>query len=442
MKKKSISLLQELIRNKCVNYDTPESGQEIKSVNTLAKYFDSYNLSEYEVLESVEGRANLLIKISGSEKSPSLMYQNHLDVVPATPEDWQVDPYEGVIKDNWIWGRGAIDMLMFTASQAVAFAHLINNEFKPKGDFYFLAVADEEGGGTYGAKWLVENHPDKIGADFMMGEFGGTMIETPTGWKNTVMFGEKGTGWTSLNIKGTPGHGSAPYKADNAIETMAKILDKIRKNPPDTVVTEEWKLMVEGFGRGRIFQYLMTHRPTLNILMSLLGRRDPGQVKALHSLTRMTITPTKSNAGEKANVIPDRSYLGFDIRLLPGQDYEYVKKYFNKTLGKLMDKVELNQDLYWPGTSDRWDTPLIDSIAKINKKYQPDTEIMPLFVGGGTDARFFRELGTKCYSTSILTKKVTSELMGQIFHGIDERVPVEAVENTTLFFKDLALDFL
>ena len=100
-----------------------------------------------------------------------------------------------------------------------------------------------------------------------------------------------------------------------------------------------------------------------------------------------------------------------------------------------MDKVELNQDLYWPGTSDNWDTPLIDSIAKINKKYQPDTEIIPLFVGGGTDARFIRELGTKCYSTFILTKIVTSEVMGQIIHGIDERVPVEAVENTTLFFK-------
>ncbi|MFV2015215.1 MAG: M20/M25/M40 family metallo-hydrolase, partial [Candidatus Heimdallarchaeota archaeon] len=442
MKKESVTLLQDLIRNKCVNYDTQESGQEIRSVKTLIKYFDFYNLSEHEVLEKAEGRANLLIKIPGEAKSKSLMFQNHLDVVPANASDWQVDPFDGVIKDGWIWGRGAIDMLIFTASQAVAFAHLHNNGFKPKGDFIFLAVADEEGGGDYGAKWLVDAHPEKIRCDYMLGEFGGAMIDTPSGWKNSVMFAEKGPAWTSVTVKGTPGHGSAPYKSDNAIIKVNKIIDKINKNDPPIVITKEWKQFVKGLDRGKILEYMLTHKLPLKMLMLLMEKKDVDMVKAIYSLTRMTITPTKISAGYKANVIPDRATVGFDIRLLPGQDYSDVERYFNKTLGKSMDKVELKKELYFPGTSEEWDNVLVDSIRKVNKIHQPNTDIIPLFVSGTTDARFFRELGTKCYSTSIMTEKVTSELMGQIFHGIDERVPIEAVEKSTLFFKDLATEFL
>ncbi|MHA2098310.1 MAG: M20/M25/M40 family metallo-hydrolase, partial [Candidatus Kariarchaeaceae archaeon] len=434
--------LQDLIRNKCVNFDTQESVQDIKSVNTLIKYFESYNLTEFEVLEPAEGRANLLLKIPGNAKSPSLMFQNHLDVVPATPSDWSVDPFEGVIKDDWVWGRGAIDMLIFSSSQAVAFAHLINNGFKPKGDFLFLAVADEESGGVYGAKWLVKEHPAKIRCDYLLGEFGGAMIDTPSGWKNSVMFAEKGPALSFLTVKGTPGHGSAPYKSDNAIITMNKIIDKINKNHPPIEITPEWIKFVSGLDRGRVLEYMLTHKIPLRILMSIMGSRNIDLVKAIYSLTRMTITPTTTEAGKKFNIIPDRATVGFDIRLLPGQNYKYVEDYFKNTLGDLMNKVELKQRTYFPGTSSDWDSPLVDTIRKTNKKFQPNTDIMPLFISATTDARFFRELGTKCYSTSILTEKVTTEVMAQVFHGIDERVPVEAVENTTIYFRDIALDFL
>ena len=274
----SVKLLQKLIQNRCENFEKEDSGNEIKSVNPLIEYFGTKGITDYEIFESAPTRGSILIKIQGTDvNTPSLMYQSHLDVVPAT-DGWTVDPFEGLIKDGWLFGRGALDMLYYTATQAVAFAHLLESGWKPKGDFYYLAIADEEGGGEYGAKWLIENVSSKIQADYLISEFGGTMMTDADGNMNsTVMIAEKGVGWSKLEIRGEPGHGSTTYNAINAIEIASEILLNIQKSPPKTVITPAYSEFISQLNIGTLKEKLVTNSFFLdrmliyNILRPIIG---------------------------------------------------------------------------------------------------------------------------------------------------------------------------
>ena len=149
IQKTAIELLQKLIRNKCVNDGTADSGNELKSVNTLTKFFDSYGITSYEIFEPRETRANLLVTIEGTEAKKSFTLESHLDVVPVSG-NWSVDPFSGIIKENWLYGRGTLDMLMYTASGAVTLATLVQSGWKPNGTLNFFAVAVEEAGCVVG----------------------------------------------------------------------------------------------------------------------------------------------------------------------------------------------------------------------------------------------------------------------------------------------------
>ena len=138
----------------------------------------------------------------------------HTDVVPVNPDGWSRDPFGGEIVDGFVWGRGAVDMLNITASQAVAFRRLAESGFKPKGTLIYLAVADEEALGTWGASWLTEHERDAVYADYVLTESGGYQMPTSDGVRLPVLAAEKGTFWSKLRISGTPGHGSQPFRTD------------------------------------------------------------------------------------------------------------------------------------------------------------------------------------------------------------------------------------
>ena len=210
-------LLQHLIRNECVNDGTPASGHEIKSVETLESYLRTPGI-EMQRYEPMPGRGSLVLRIEGTDKTaPSLHLMGHTDVVPVTRASWRHDPFGGELIDGEVWGRGAIDMLDVTASMAVALKRLLASGFKPKGTLIYSAVADEEALGTYGAQWLTENKWDEVKSDYLVTEFGGVRMPIGTGAKMPIMTAEKGSQWTRLRVKGTPGHGSMPYKSDNAL---------------------------------------------------------------------------------------------------------------------------------------------------------------------------------------------------------------------------------
>ena len=240
-------LLQLLIRNQCVNDGTIASGEETRSVELLAGYLAG--AGDHEVFEPQPGRTSLVTRIEGTDpNAPSLLLMGHTDVVPVNPDGWSRDPFGAEIVDGFVWGRGAVDMLNLTASQAVAFRRLADSGFRPKGTLIYLAVADEEAQGVWGAHWLLDHERDAVYADYVLTESGGFQIPTPSGIRLPVLVGEKGTFWSKLTVRGTPGHGSQPFRTDNALVTAAEVVRRLAEYEPETQIHTAFRHFIEGLG--------------------------------------------------------------------------------------------------------------------------------------------------------------------------------------------------
>ena len=225
-------LLRTMIRNGCVNTGEAASGHEERSVAALEDFFASAGLS-CERYTSEPGRMSLITRIEGRDpKAPTLLLMGHTDVVPVTPSGWQRDPFGGELVDGIVWGRGAIDMLNLTSTMAVAMYRLAKSGWRPRGTLIYLAVADEEAGGFLGAGHLVEHHADAVKCDYVITESGGVPIPTKAGHTLKVTVGEKGGNWRRLTVHGTPGHGSRPFKTDNALVTAAKVVQRLAEYQP------------------------------------------------------------------------------------------------------------------------------------------------------------------------------------------------------------------
>src|SRR4051812_13438141 len=230
-------LLQDLIRNACVNDGTVSSGEEIRNADLLAGYLGDGGF-EVESFEPQPGRRSMLAKIEGSDPTaPTLLLMGHTDVVPVNVDGWTRDPFGAELdEDGMIWGRGAVDMLNLTATMAVAFRRLADSGFAPKGTLAYLAVADEEALGTWGADWLVDHQLDEVRADYVVTESGGFQMPGAHGTRLPVMVEEKGTYWSKLRVHGTPGHASSPFRTDNALVTAVEIVRRIAEFKPPTTI--------------------------------------------------------------------------------------------------------------------------------------------------------------------------------------------------------------
>ncbi|MDY7103365.1 MAG: M20/M25/M40 family metallo-hydrolase [Actinomycetota bacterium] len=209
----TVELLQTLIRNRCVNDGTPDSGHEVRSSDVLATFLEGSGL-DLQHYDAAPGRRSLVARIEGSDPgAPSLCLMGHTDVVPVNEAGWTRDPFGGELVDGEVWGRGAVDMLNLTSSMAVAFRELATSGFRPRGDLIYFAVADEESGSEYGARWMAEHHWDASGADYVLTEAGGLHSGPEDEPFVAVTVGEKGVGWRRLRCGGHPGTGrcrSAP----------------------------------------------------------------------------------------------------------------------------------------------------------------------------------------------------------------------------------------
>src|SRR5205085_548608 len=193
--------------------------------------------------EPVPGRGSVVARLEGSDPdAPTLLLMGHTDVVPVNPDRWHEDPFGGELKGGVVWGRGAIDMLNLTASMAAAVKRFGQSGRKLRGSLVYLGVADEEALGTHGAQWLVENEPDAVRADYVITESGGFRMPLPgaSGPKLPIMVGEKGTYWCRIRVRGTPGHGSMPFRTDNALVKAAEVVRRIGEYRPQTNIHEVW----------------------------------------------------------------------------------------------------------------------------------------------------------------------------------------------------------
>ena len=433
-------LLQQLIRNSCVNDGSRASGNEIRSADLLAGYFDGSGL-DIERYEPAPGRTSLVVRIEGRRPdAPSLMLMGHTDVVPANASRWRHDPFGGELIDDEVWGRGAIDMLNLTASMAVATRRLALEGFRPDGTLIYLAVADEEALGTWGAEHLATRELDAVRADYVLTESGGIPIPGGDGdLRLPVLVGEKGSCWCSLRVTGTPGHASLPYDTDNALVTAARVVQRLADHRPETQIHDTWRRFLAGMALpDEITAPLLDP----DRLVGALAGLPQGMARQFHACTHTTIAPTMAHGGTKTNVIPDQVDLQLDIRTLPGQTLPDVRAVLDEALGDLADRVEMIDAHDDPSTASPVDTPLWDSLGRTTTAFYGGSHLVPMLSVGATDARFFRRLGATAYGFGLFSQKLTFEDFGRMFHGDDERVDVESLRLSTELWQAVARDLL
>jgi len=432
-------LLQQLIRNGCVNDGTPESGFESRSTDVLRTYLEGGGL-DIETFEPTPGRASLVARIEGSDASaPSVLLMGHTDVVPAT-EGWTRDPFGGELVDGEVWGRGAVDMLNLTASMAVATKRLASTGWRPQGTLIYLAVADEEALGSHGAGWLTEHELDAVKADYVITESGGIPMPTAEGTRLPVIVGEKGTYWCRLVVHGTPGHASQPLRTDNALVTAAEIVRRIAEYRPETMIHDVWRRFVEGMAFPEELKQPLLDADALPALVQDLPL---GLARQAHACTHTTFAPTVLHGGTKTNVIPDRVELEVDIRTLPGQTGTDIRLMLDEALGDLADRVDVHVLTDDESTASPIDTPLWDALNRVSDALTPGgATCIPFLTVGATDARFFRRLGIPSYGYGLFSRHLTYEDYAVMFHGDDERVDVESLQLSTELWQALSRDVL
>jgi acetylornithine deacetylase/succinyl-diaminopimelate desuccinylase-like protein len=435
-------LLQQLIRNACVNDGTKGSGGESRSADLLAAYLDGFG-GELRRFEPAPGRASVLATIEGTDPTaPSLLLMGHTDVVPVNADRWREDPFAGELIDGEVWGRGAVDMLNLTASMAVAFRRAAADGFRPRGRLSYLAVADEEALGTFGAEWLTENAPDAVLADFVVTESGGFRMPLPSesGPKLPILVGEKGAFWRRIRVKGTPGHGSMPYRTDNALVTAAEVVRRLDAYRPQTKILDLWRRFVESSDLPDEMTALLLDPDRVEELTASFP--DIGLARMVHACTHTTFAPTVMRGGVKTNVIPDTVDLDLDIRTLPGESADDVTAMLQEALGDLFDRVDVLATTDDLASESPMDTPLWDSLSRVTEGLIPGSRTVPFILVGATDARFFRRKGVTAYGYGLFSERISFAQFASMFHGDDERVDVESLRLTTELWEGLIRDLM
>ena len=420
------NILSDLIR---INTTNPP-GNETEAAKYLARDLEKEGF-KCELFESALGRGSVVTRIKAVGEKPSLLLLSHLDVVAANPREWSVDPFGGIVKDGFVWGRGALDMKSMTAMEVMVMKLLKRRTVKLKGDVILAATADEEKGGEAGAGWLARNYPEKIRADFVINEGGGTAI--PTNGKNmfTINTAEKGILWFKVKAKGTPGHGSVPGAADNAILRMNKVVEKLGNYRSKMMFVPTVKQYLTEIAKEN--KLLQQHASSLlqnpdngDQILDTLAQKDKYMAEEIRAKLRMTITPTIIHGGIKENIIPSECEAVFDCRVLPGQSPTQA---MNEIRGLLKDvgleKLEFEVIQANEPSESSMVTPLYALIASALREFEPDCGVAPVLLTGGTDSRFFRKLGSVCYGFHPVRPDIPYGEMQKTVHGIDERISIE-----------------
>ena len=436
----TISLLSELIQNKCVN----PPGNEMKSIETVQRVLNEHGV-ESQIFESAPNRGNLVARIPGTDSGPRLMFgPAHVDVVPVENVDaWREDPFSGVVKEGFVWGRGALDMLFIVSAQVQVFIGLHEEGFQPRGDLILLVVSDEEAGGAYGAEWMVKNHPELIKTDYAITEAGGISIAPG---KVLFMTGEKGVARKRVSFRGKAGHGSMP-SSDNAVVKLSEAVHRLSRyeTPTTTVYLSH---VADGLGLGFIQRLMLTNPALLPFTLNRLRSREPMMAMLIHGLSRMTVSPNIVHGGVKVNVIPENAYVDLDIRTLPGQDEEYVMSQLRQALGPLADEATIEdivgaeRGFMSHGSASPSRSEFVDAMERAVRKKIPNGSLVSMIMPGASDSRFMREQGAEAYGFSLFDPETPPSQLTDLAHGANERISIKTLELTQGAYYHLAKDFL
>ena len=371
-----------------------------------------------QIIESIPGRASVVARFAGSDPSRSaLLLHGHLDVVPAEPSEWSVHPFSGEIKDGYVWGRGAVDMKDFDAMLLALVREWKRTGKVPPRDLVLLFTADEEAGGTYGAKHLIHHHPEIFeGVSHAIGEVGGFSVSMSNDLRlYLIMTAEKGIDWMRMKATGRPGHGSMMHE-DNAVTRLTQAVANIGNHNFPVEMTPAVRAFLNEVSE---FTGIDVNSDDPEAAVAKLGPL----ARIIGATLRNTANPTMLSSGYKANVIPSSAEATIDGRSLPGRSEELLEQ----LKGLAGDGIEFEYINNEGGVETPYEGHLVDAMASSLRELDPGARPVPYMLSGGTDGKQFAKLGINCFGFAPL--KLPADLdFAALFHGIDERVPVDALQ--------------
>jgi acetylornithine deacetylase/succinyl-diaminopimelate desuccinylase-like protein len=372
---------------------------------------------EPQILESHAKRASVVARISGTDPSrPALLIHGHLDVVPADADDWRVHPFSGEVSDGCVWGRGAVDMKDMDAMVLAVIRQRLAEGRRPSRDIVLAFLADEEAGGRWGARWLVEEHSDLFeGVTEAIGEVGGFSATIGGRRLYLIQTAEKGIAWLRLTARGTAGHGSM-IQPDNAVTTIAEAVARIGRHEWPARETEAAYAFLREACAALGIEF------TPNELPAVLAKLGP-MAKMVGATVANTANPTRLAAGYKVNVVPQVATAEVDGRFLPG----YEDEFFAEVDGLLGSGVQREFVHHEIAVETSFDGDLLAAMSAAILSQDPDGRLVPYCLSGGTDAKSFSRLGIRCFGFAPLRLPADLDFAG-MFHGVDERVPVDALQ--------------
>ena len=415
-----VEICRDLIR-----FDTSNYGNDPRSQERHAAEYVVAKLAEVgigtEVIESAPGRTSVFARIAGEDRTrPALLLHGHLDVVPADADDWTYPPFAAEVEDDdgvpMVWGRGAVDMKDMDAMILAVIRHRQRSGRRPPRDLVLAFLADEEAGGNFGSHWLVDHRPDLFdGVDAAVGEVGGFSFTVRDDLRlYLIETAEKGLAWMRLTANGRAGHGSMVNR-DNAVTKLAEAVGRLGNHRFPLTMTKTTA------------EFLDVVREALE----LDPDTDPDEVvehlapiaSLVGASLRNSAQPTMFDAGYKANVIPGHAHAVVDARFLPGLRDELFAQ-IDEIVGEDITREVLVEDI---SLETSFDGPIVDAIISSLAEFDPASRAVPYTMFGGTDAKAFAQLGIPGYGFAPL--KLPPKLaFAELFHGVDERVPVDALK--------------
>ncbi|MBV8929091.1 MAG: M20/M25/M40 family metallo-hydrolase [Mycobacteriaceae bacterium] len=420
-----VGLVSALIRFDTSNTGEPETTKgERECAQWVAAQLDEVGYATEYIEAGAPGRGNVFARLAGADRGRgALLIHGHLDVVPAEAADWSVHPFSGAVEDGYVWGRGAVDMKDMVGMMIAVARHFKREGIVPPRDLVFGFVADEEAGGKYGAKWLVDNRSDLFeGVTEAIGEVGGFSLTVPRrdgGERKLYLIetAEKAMMWMRLTARGRAGHGSMIHD-DNAVTRVAEAAAKLGRHRFPMVMTESVDQFLRAVAEETGYTF-DANSPDLDGAIAKLGPI----ARIVGATLRDTANPTMLRAGYKANVIPATAEAVIDCRVLPGRLAAFERE-VDELIGPDVTR-EWIVDL--PSYETTFDGELLDAINASILAADPDARTVPYMLSGGTDAKHFARLGIRCFGFAPL--RLPPEVdFSALFHGVDERVPVDALQ--------------
>ncbi|MEU6285657.1 M20/M25/M40 family metallo-hydrolase [Streptomyces sp. NPDC047028] len=412
-----VDLCRELIRIDTSNYGDHSGPGERKAAEYVAEKLAEVGL-EPEIYESHPGRASTVARIAGEDPSrPALLIHGHLDVVPANAGDWTHHPFSGEVTDGCVWGRGAVDMKDMDAMTLAVVRDRLRSGRRPPRDVVVAFLADEEAGGTYGARYLVDHHPELFeGVTEGISEVGGFSF-TISEQRRLYMIqtAEKGMHWMKLTVAGTAGHGSMIHR-DNAITELSEAVARVGRHEFPVRVTKTTRAFLDELGDALGIEL---DPDDMETTLTRLG----GIAKLIGATLRNTANPTQLNAGYKVNVIPGEATAHIDGRFLPGHEEEFLAD-IDRLLGPHVRREDVHHDKALETT---FDGATVAAMQSALLAEDPTAKAIPYMLSGGTDAKSFDDLGIRGFGFAPLKLPPELDFAG-MFHGVDERVPVDGLK--------------